>query len=64
MSGDEGIVNKVAQSGLINLDLQSLRPNGVRHFIDIKEQLWQVRKEIGDTDEAYPEVAEALKLAP
>jgi len=41
MSGDEGIVNKVAQSGLINLDLQSLRPNGVRYFIDIKEQLWQ-----------------------
>lgn len=41
MSEGDEIINKVAQSGLLNLDLQSLRSSGPRHFIDIKEQLWQ-----------------------
>lgn len=35
------IVNKVAQSGLINLDIKDLRPEGERVAIDLKDILWQ-----------------------
>ncbi|NND78171.1 MAG: DUF2480 family protein [Flavobacteriales bacterium] len=35
------IVNKVAQSGLINLDIKDLRPKGERVLIDLKDVLWQ-----------------------
>jgi len=35
------IVNKVAQSGLINLDIKSFRPDGERVVIDLKDILWQ-----------------------
>lgn len=35
------IVNRVAESGIIQLDLSSLKPNGDRIEIDIKDQLWQ-----------------------
>ena len=34
------IVNKVAASGLITIDLESMYPSGQRSVIDIKEQLW------------------------
>lgn len=37
----EEIVNKVAQSGLVTLDLEAMRPIGERMSWDIKEQLWQ-----------------------
>ncbi|MEN9348961.1 MAG: hypothetical protein RLZZ77_2472 [Bacteroidota bacterium] len=37
----EGIVNKVAQSGLITLDLEAMKPAGPRVSWDIKDQLWQ-----------------------
>ena len=35
------IVNKVEQSGLIQLDLEQLYPMGKRVVIDLKEQLWE-----------------------
>lgn len=35
------IVNKVAKSGLISLDLEDLYPQGERAVLDIKDQLWQ-----------------------
>ena len=35
------IVNKVAQSGLINLDIKDLRTEGERVAIDLKDILWQ-----------------------
>ena len=35
------IVNKVAQSGLINLDIKDLRTVGERVAIDLKDILWQ-----------------------
>ena len=52
------IVNKVAQSGLINLDIKDLRPKGERVVIDLKDVLWQgialkekdFRSYIKDTD--------------
>lgn len=41
MSDTGEIVNKVAQSGIITLDLAELRPRGARVEMDIAEQLWQ-----------------------
>ncbi len=35
------IVNKVAQSGLISLDIKDFYPKGERVAIDLKDQLWQ-----------------------
>lgn len=35
------IRNKVAESGIITLDLNDYRPHGKRREIDIAEQLWQ-----------------------
>jgi hypothetical protein len=35
------IVNKIANSGLINFDLETLMPEGERAELDIKDQLWQ-----------------------
>ena len=35
------IVNKVAQSGIQTIDLGTYYPEGKRHFIDLKDQLWQ-----------------------
>ncbi|NND93663.1 MAG: DUF2480 family protein [Flavobacteriales bacterium] len=35
------IVNKVAQSGIITLDMASFRPEGERVAIDIADHLWQ-----------------------
>jgi hypothetical protein len=37
----EEIVNKVAQSGIITLDLSEMRPSGERVLLDIAPQLWQ-----------------------
>jgi len=37
----EEIINKVAQSGLVSLDIKDFYPKGVRTVIDLKEQLWQ-----------------------
>ena len=37
----EEIVNKVAQSGLITLDMESYYPEGERVLLDIKDNLWQ-----------------------
>ena len=36
----EEIINKVQQSGLIQIDLESLRPSGARVFFDIAPQLY------------------------
>ncbi len=36
----EEIINKVQQSGLIQIDLESLRPGGERVFIDVAPQLY------------------------
>lgn len=35
------IVNKVAQSGLINLNLEEIYPKGNRVIYDLKQNLWQ-----------------------
>ena len=35
------IVNKVANSGLITIDLGDHYPEGSRSIIDLKDQLWQ-----------------------
>lgn len=35
------IINKVAQSGIVTIDLEELYPKGERVLIDIKEQLFQ-----------------------
>lgn len=40
MDIQENIVNKVAQSGLISLDLSELYPAGERFFYDIKDNLF------------------------
>lgn len=37
----EEIVNKVAKSGLITIDLEEMYPSGERAAFDIKESLWQ-----------------------
>ena len=37
----EEIVNKVAQSGLITIDLEEMYPEGKRASFDIADQLWQ-----------------------
>ena len=37
----EEIVNKVAQSRLVNLDLADFYPKGERVLLDIKDFLWQ-----------------------
>lgn len=37
----EEIVNKVASSGLVTIDLEELYPKGARSTIDLKDQLWQ-----------------------
>lgn len=37
----EEIINKVASSGLVTIDLEALRPAGMRKSWDIKDQLWQ-----------------------
>jgi hypothetical protein len=34
------IINKVAASGLVTIDLESMYPAGQRSVIDIREQLW------------------------
>lgn len=42
VSGTEmEIVNKVAQSGLVQIDLEEWYPEGVRTLLDIAPQLWQ-----------------------
>ncbi|GJM62186.1 DUF2480 family protein [Persicobacter diffluens] len=38
---DQPIVNKVANSGLEQIDLETLRPEGERVLLDIKDQLFQ-----------------------
>ncbi len=35
------IVNKIAQSGLISIDLEDFYPTGERHLLDIKDWLYQ-----------------------
>lgn len=37
----EGIINKVASSGIITLDLEELYPQGERVVFDLKPLLWQ-----------------------
>jgi hypothetical protein len=37
----EEIINKVANSGLVTIDLETMRPQGQRLVWDIKDQLWQ-----------------------
>jgi hypothetical protein len=37
----EEIVNKVAASGLVTIDLEEMYPSGERVSIDLAEQLWQ-----------------------
>src|ERR1041385_7731818 len=37
----EEIVNKIANSGLIQLDLEEIAPAGERIVYDIKDNLWQ-----------------------
>lgn len=37
----EEIVNKVEQSGLVQLDMKDFYPQGQRAEIDLKDQLWQ-----------------------
>lgn len=41
MDIQENIINKVAQSGLLSLDLAELYPSGERLFYDIKDNLFQ-----------------------
>lgn len=41
MDIQENIVNKVAQSGLVSMDLADFRPSGDRLLYDIKENLFQ-----------------------
>ena len=41
MEIQENIVNKVAQSGLITIDLTEIFPPGERVFYDIKDNLFQ-----------------------
>lgn len=38
---DETIINKVAQSGIVSIDLEEWYPKGERKLIDIKDQLFQ-----------------------
>ncbi len=37
----EEIINKVASSGLVTIDLEEMIPQGDRALLDIKDQLWQ-----------------------
>jgi len=37
----EEIINKVAQSGIVQLDLEEMAPQGERVLYDIKNNLWQ-----------------------
>jgi len=37
----EQIINKVEQSGLVQLDMKDFYPPGQRNEIDLKDQLWQ-----------------------
>lgn len=37
----EEIINKVASSGLVTIDLEEMIPQGDRVLLDIKDQLWQ-----------------------
>ena len=37
----EELVNRVAKSGIVTIDLGDWYPEGKRLFIDVKEQLWQ-----------------------
>lgn len=41
MSNTDEIINKVAESGLVNFDLSELRPKGKRIGIDLKDFLFQ-----------------------
>jgi len=41
MSEDNPIINKVASSGIISLDLEELYPQGERVVFDLKPLLWQ-----------------------
>lgn len=41
MSDDSPIINKVASSGLITLDLEEMYPQGERVVFDLKPLLWQ-----------------------
>jgi len=41
MSEDFEIINKVANSGLVNFDISDLVPKGKRLGIDIKDFLWE-----------------------
>jgi hypothetical protein len=38
---EKEIINKVAKSGLINLDLANYYPKGERVVYDIKQNLWE-----------------------
>lgn len=38
---DESIINKVASSGIITLDLEEMCPHGTRVVFDLKPLLWQ-----------------------
>lgn len=38
---EQGIVNRVARSGIITLDLDEFYPQGERASIDLADQLWQ-----------------------
>lgn len=41
MAEQEGIINKVAESGLVNFDISELRPSGQRIGIDLKDFLYE-----------------------
>lgn len=41
MSTQEKIINKVAESGLVNFDISDLRPQGRRIGLDLKEFLYE-----------------------
>lgn len=62
MVGQDEIVNKVAESGLVNFDISDLRPKGKRIGLDLKDFLYEglilrekdFRQEVGNLDlEAY-----------
>ena len=41
MSDESPIINKVASSGIVSLDLEELYPQGERVIFDLKPLLWQ-----------------------